>query len=89
MAQSSSQFDGRTKTRSELRTTTMVIFILLGSTAFSLVFRGLRGDSFIFDVLTNPPGGTTGFLVVSMLTVFLLDRATGRIDRIITVSVAP
>ncbi|MGD1857595.1 MAG: TRAP transporter large permease subunit [Leptolyngbyaceae cyanobacterium] len=57
---------------STLRTTTMVIFILLGSTAFSLVFRGLRGDSFIFDVLTNLPGGETGFLIVSMLTIFLL-----------------
>lgn len=57
---------------STLRTTSMVIFILLGSTAFSLVFRGLRGDSFIFDVLTNLPGGQTGFLIVSMLTVFLL-----------------
>ncbi|MEA5465508.1 TRAP transporter large permease subunit [Leptothoe sp. PORK10 BA2] len=55
-----------------LRTTTMVIFILLGSTAFSLVFRGLRGDSFIFDVLTNLPGGEVGFLVVSMATVFFL-----------------
>ncbi|MEM9266988.1 MAG: TRAP transporter large permease subunit [Cyanobacteria bacterium P01_F01_bin.13] len=57
---------------STLRTTTMVIFILLGSTAFSLVFRGLRGDSLIFDVLTNLPGGNAGFLVVSMLTVFFL-----------------
>ncbi|NEZ65018.1 TRAP transporter large permease subunit [Leptolyngbyaceae cyanobacterium CCMR0082] len=57
---------------STLRTTTMVIFILLGSTAFSLVFRGLRGDSFIFDVLTNLPGGDVGFLIVSMLTVFIL-----------------
>lgn len=57
---------------STLRTTTMVIFILLGSTAFSLVFRGLRGDSFIFDVLTNLPGGDVGFLIVSMLTVFFL-----------------
>ena len=57
---------------STLRTTTMVIFILLGSTAFSLVFRGLRGDSFIFDVLTNLPGGSVGFLVVSMLTIFVL-----------------
>ena len=57
---------------STLRTTTMVIFILLGSTAFSLVFRGLRGDSFIFDVLTNLPGGEVGFLIVSMATVFIL-----------------
>ena len=55
-----------------LRTTTMVMFILLGSTAFSLVFRGLNGDRFMFDVLSNLPGGQVGFLVVSMLTVFLL-----------------
>jgi len=55
-----------------LRTSSMVIFILLGSTAFSLVFRGLDGDTFMSDLLTNLPGGNTGFLVVSMLTVFLL-----------------
>ncbi|NET37803.1 MAG: TRAP transporter large permease subunit, partial [Cyanothece sp. SIO1E1] len=55
-----------------LRTTTMVIFILLGSTAFSLVFRGLNGDRFMFDVLANLPGGQIGFLLVSMVTVFAL-----------------
>ncbi|MCG8364459.1 MAG: TRAP transporter large permease subunit [Pseudanabaenales cyanobacterium] len=55
-----------------LRTTTMVIFILIGSTAFSLVFRGLRGDRFIFDLLANLPGGQISFLVVSMLTIFIL-----------------
>lgn len=55
-----------------MRTTTMVMFILLGSTAFSLVFRGLHGDRFMFDFLSNLPGGTTGFLLVSMLTVFIL-----------------
>ncbi|MGB7440291.1 MAG: TRAP transporter large permease subunit [Coleofasciculaceae cyanobacterium] len=55
-----------------LRITSMVMFILLGSTAFSLVFRGLNGDRFMFDVLTNLPGGEIGFLIVSMLTVFLL-----------------
>jgi len=57
---------------STLRTTSMVIFILLGSTAFSLVFRGLRGDTFIYDVLTNLPGGQVGFLLVSMATIFIL-----------------
>ena len=57
---------------STLRTTTMVIFILLGSTAFSLVFRGLRGDRFISDVLINLPGGQLSFLAVSMLTIFIL-----------------
>ncbi|QOV24536.1 TRAP transporter large permease [Anabaenopsis elenkinii] len=55
-----------------LKITTMVIFILLGSTAFSLVFRGLNGDQFMFDVLANLPGGTIGFLTVSMVTVFIL-----------------
>lgn len=55
-----------------LKTTSMVIMILLGSTAFSLVFRGLRGDRFMFDVLSSLPGETAGFLLVSMLVVFLL-----------------
>ena len=55
-----------------MRITTMVIFILLGSTAFSLVFRGLRGDSFMFDLLANLPGGKIGFLLVNMLTIFVL-----------------
>jgi len=55
-----------------LRTTSMVIFILLGSTAFSLVFRGLRGDRFIAEALLNLPGGEIGFLLVSMATIFIL-----------------
>jgi len=55
-----------------LRITSMVIFILLGSTAFSLVFRGLNGDQFMFDVLSNLPGGKVGFLIVSMAAVFFL-----------------
>ena len=57
---------------STMRTTSMVLFILLGSTAFSLVFRGLRGDRFIFEALTNLPGGQLSFLLVSMLSIFLL-----------------
>lgn len=55
-----------------LRTTSMVIFILIGSTAFSLVFRGLRGDRFISEALINLPGGDIGFLLVSMATIFIL-----------------
>ena len=55
-----------------MRITTMVIFILLGSTAFSLVFRGLNGDRFMFDLLTNLPGGKIGFLLVNMATIFFL-----------------
>ena len=53
-----------------LRTTAMVMAILLGSTAFSLVFRGVGGDQLIADLLLNLPGGKVGFMAVSMLTIF-------------------
>ena len=55
-----------------MRITTMVMFILLGSTAFSLVFRGLGGDRFMEEILVNLPGGTIGFLLVNMLVIFFL-----------------
>ena len=55
-----------------MRITTMVMFILIGSTAFSLVFRGLGGDRFMENLLVNLPGGTIGFLLVNMLVIFLL-----------------
>ena len=44
------------------RLTSMVMFLLVGSTAFALVFRGLYGDIWIEDLLTNLPGGTVGLL---------------------------
>ena len=52
--------------------TAMVVFLLIGSTAFALVFRGLYGDIWIEDLLTNLPGGKVGLLVVANLTIFLL-----------------
>jgi len=55
-----------------MRLTSMVMFLLVGSTAFSLIFRGLGGDFWIEDLLTNLPGGVIGFLIVANLTVFLL-----------------
>ena len=55
-----------------MRTTCMVMFILIGSTAFSLVFRGVNGDRFVADALIDLPGGKAGFLIVSMAVVFLL-----------------
>ncbi|HHH38489.1 MAG TPA: TRAP transporter large permease subunit [Sedimenticola sp.] len=54
------------------RLTSMVLFILVGSQTFSLVFRGLYGDLWIEDLLTNLPGGEIGFLVVVNLVVFVL-----------------
>jgi tripartite ATP-independent transporter DctM subunit len=52
--------------------TTMVVFLLIGSTMFALVFRGLFGDIWIEDLLTNLPGGTIGLLIVANLVVFIL-----------------
>jgi len=55
-----------------LRTTSMVMAILLGSTAFSLVLRGVGGDELIANILLNLPGGKIGFMAFSMLIIFLL-----------------
>ncbi|MBP0028581.1 TRAP transporter large permease subunit [Roseofilum sp. Guam] len=55
-----------------LRTTCMVVFILIGSKAFSLVFRGLGGERLVREWFTNLPGGAIGFLIISMAIVFIL-----------------
>jgi tripartite ATP-independent transporter DctM subunit len=62
----------RTVSDATLRNVTMVLFILIGSTAFALVFRALEGDKFVFDLMANLPGGVMTFMIVSMLIVFLL-----------------
>ncbi|MFZ5792617.1 MAG: TRAP transporter large permease [Pseudomonadota bacterium] len=49
-----------------------VIFILIGSTVFTLVFRGVDGDLWVDHLLTSLPGGQLGFLIVVNLMVFLL-----------------
>ncbi|WP_455218715.1 TRAP transporter large permease subunit, partial [Kaarinaea lacus] len=58
--------------RSTTRMTSMVFLILVGATAFGLVFRGMGGDEVVESVMTNLPGGEWGFLFVSMLLIFLL-----------------
>ena len=55
-----------------MRLTSMIVFLLIGSTAFALVFRGLNGDLWIRDALTNLPGGRIGLLVVANVAIFLL-----------------
>jgi len=54
------------------RLTIMVVFLLIGSTAFALVFRGLDGDVWIESSLTGIPGGALGFLIIVNVVVFLL-----------------
>jgi len=57
---------------STMRITAMVIFILIGSTIFTLVFRGVDGDLWIEHMLTGLPGGRVGFLVFVNVFVFFL-----------------
>jgi tripartite ATP-independent transporter DctM subunit len=54
------------------RLTSFVIFILIGATVFTLVFRGLDGDLWIEHLAGDLPGGTVGFLIFVNLLVFLL-----------------
>jgi tripartite ATP-independent transporter DctM subunit len=54
------------------RLTSMVMFLLIGSTAFALIFRGLNGDLWIEGILTNLPGGIVGLLVVANVSIFIL-----------------
>jgi tripartite ATP-independent transporter DctM subunit len=58
--------------RSTTQMTSMVFLILIGATAFGLVFRGMGGDELVKDIMTGLPGGQWGFLLVSMLLIFLL-----------------
>jgi len=55
-----------------MRITAMVIFILIGSTIFTLVFRGVDGDLWIEHLLAGLPGGRVGFLVFVNIFVFFL-----------------
>jgi len=54
------------------RLTSMVFLILIGATAFGLVFVGMGGDNLIFDLFNSLPGGKWSFLIVSMLLIFVL-----------------
>src|SRR4051812_19341109 len=58
--------------RSTMRITAMVIFILIGSTIFTLVFRGVDGDLWIEHMLAGLPGGRVGFLIFVNVFVFFL-----------------
>jgi tripartite ATP-independent transporter DctM subunit len=57
---------------STAKLTSFVVFILVGSTVFSLTFRGVNGDLWVEHLLIGLPGGQLGFLiVVNLLTFFL------------------
>ena len=45
---------------STMRLTAMVVFILLGSRVFSMVFQGVEGGRWVEEMLSNLPGGQIG-----------------------------
>jgi len=49
-----------------------VVFILVGSTIFTLSFRGIDGDLWVEHLLTSIPGGEWGFLIFVSILTFLL-----------------
>jgi tripartite ATP-independent transporter DctM subunit len=55
-----------------MRITAMVVFILIGSRVFSLVFQGVDGGRWIEHMLTGLPGGQIGFLIVVNVFIFFL-----------------
>ncbi|HVE48659.1 MAG TPA: TRAP transporter large permease subunit [Casimicrobiaceae bacterium] len=55
-----------------MRLTAMVIFILIGSTFFSIVFQGVNGGPWLEHLLSDLPGGAWGFLIVVNLFVFFI-----------------
>lgn len=54
------------------RITAMVVFILIGSRVFSLVFQGVDGGRWIEHMLMGLPGGQLGFLIVVNTFIFFL-----------------
>ncbi|HNK19195.1 MAG TPA: TRAP transporter large permease subunit, partial [Piscinibacter sp.] len=55
-----------------MRITAMVVFILIGSRVFSLVFQGVEGGKWIEHMLTSLPGGQVGFLIAVNVFIFFL-----------------
>jgi len=55
-----------------VKITAMVFAILIGATAFSMVFVYSGADYLVEDVLTNLPGQKWTFLILSMLAIMML-----------------
>ena len=55
-----------------VKITSMVFAILIGATAFSMVFTYTGGDWIVEDFMMSLPGEKWGFLILSMLVIMLL-----------------
>ena len=58
-------------TKETIMLTSMVFMILIGATAFSLVFRGLEGDKMFLQIVSESQLGPDGFLLLVMALVFI------------------
>ncbi len=57
---------------STMKLSTFVVFILIGSTVFSLSFQAVDGPKWVEHLLTSLPGGQLGFLIVVNILIFVL-----------------
>jgi tripartite ATP-independent transporter DctM subunit len=51
--------------------TCMVFFILVGATAFGLVFRGMHGDAYLTNLILGADMGPNTFLALVMVIIFV------------------
>jgi len=57
---------------STAKLSSFVLFILIGSTVFGLVFRAVNGDLWVEHLMTGLPGGQLGFLIAANILIFVL-----------------
>ena len=55
-----------------VKITVMVYTILIGATAFSMVFAYTGGDAIVKDILLQLPGDKYGFIIFSMIAILIL-----------------
>jgi tripartite ATP-independent transporter DctM subunit len=55
-----------------MRLTSMVFLVVIGASAFGLVFVGMGGREIVSSWLLSMPGGPSGFILSSMIIIFLL-----------------
>ena len=55
-----------------VKVTSMVFAVLIGATAFSMVFSYSGGDTIVEEVMSSLPGEKWTFLLLSMLAIFIL-----------------
>ena len=55
-----------------VKLTAMIFMILIGATAFSLVFNELGGGDMALEFFTGEPGDKWSFILIAMLAIFLL-----------------